>query len=61
MQSPDALRATAACLRGLADRAPTWRHRNELLKMAADFDRLADVAEAVNRGRVVEPARAYLE
>ena len=58
MLSCEALRRTAARLLELADRAPTWAHRTELLDMAAEYDRLACQDAAVLEGLMMDPARA---
>jgi hypothetical protein len=43
-------------LRELAGRAPTPEHRNELLRIAVEYDRLAEVAAA--RGKDESRQRA---
>src|SRR5262245_38280949 len=52
-------RQRAATLRELADCAPAWRHRNELLEIAREYDGLAAVAAARESGRAM-PAEAAL-
>jgi hypothetical protein len=53
MRSAADLRTYAAMLRELADRAPTWEHRTELLRIAVGYDRLAEIAGARDDGRAV--------
>jgi hypothetical protein len=58
MRSAADLREHAARLRALADRAPTWRQRNDMLEIAREYDRLAAVAAAGEDGRIAPAGTA---
>jgi hypothetical protein len=57
MRTAAELRTHAATLRELADRAPTWVHRNELLRIAVEYDELSAVAAAREGGRIAPAGR----
>ena len=52
--SPQHYRDTAASLRRLAEALPKERLRNELLKLAQDYESLADSAERRNADMVAD-------